>query len=110
MATLEERVRKLEDRAELHDLVATYFQATDDDDYARLSLCFTSDATFAASGFTDSAGRAAITEFLKLARSGMRQTVHNPNYVQLTCDDSNSAPGTVAAPPELRISKNTKFT
>ncbi len=109
MATLEERVRKLEDRAELHDLVATYFQATDDDDYARLSLCFTSDATFAASGFADSAGRAAITEFLKMARSGMRQTVHTPNYVQLTFDDSDSATGTVAAHLELGIGETTYF-
>lgn len=109
MATLEDRVRRLEDRAELHDLVATYFQATDDDDYARLGLCFTSDATFAASGFPDSAGRRAITEFLRMARSGMGQTVHTPNYVHLHFDGTDAAAGTVAAHLELGIGDATYF-
>ena len=109
MATLENRVRKLEDRAELHDLVATYFQATDDDDYARLSDCFTRDATFAASGYPDSAGRAAITEFLKMARSGMGQTVHTPNYVHLDFEGADMATGTVAAHLELGIGEATYF-
>lgn len=109
MATLENRVRKLEDRAELHDLVATYFQATDDDDYARLGLCFTRDATFAASGFPDSAGREAITEFLEMARSGMGQTVHTPNYTQISFDSADAASGTVAAHLELGIGDATYF-
>lgn len=109
MATLEERVRKLEDRAELHDLVATYFQATDDDDYARLGDCFTSDATFAASGFPDSAGRANIIEFLKSARAGMGQTVHTPNYIQLIFNCADAASGTVAAHLELGLGEATYF-
>ena len=109
MATLEDRVRKLEDRAELHDLVATYFQATDDDNYAQLGLCFTIDATFAASAFPDSAGRAAITEFLKMARSEMGQTVHTPNYVHLSFDGPDAASGTVAAHLELGIGEATYF-
>lgn len=109
MATLENRVRKLEDRAELHDLVASYFQATDDDDYLRLGLCFTRDATFAASGFPDSAGRAAIIEFLKMARSGMGQTVHTPNYLHLSFDGGDAASGTVAAHLELGIGEATYF-
>ena len=109
MATLEDRVRKLEDRAELQDLIATYFQATDDDDYARLGLCFTSDATFAASGFSESAGRANITEFLKAARSGMGQTVHTANYAHLSFEGANAATGTVAAHLELGIGEATYF-
>lgn len=103
MTTLEDRVRKLEDRAELHDLVAIYFLATDDDDYGRLGLCFTSDATFAASGFPDSTGRDAIIEFLKFARSAMGQTVHTPNYVHLSFDGPDTASGTVTAHLELGI-------
>ena len=109
MATLEDRIRKLEDRAELHDLATAYFQATDDDDYAWLGKCFASDATFAASGFPDSAGRAAITDFLKSARSGMGQTVHTPSYVRLTFDGDDEASGMVAAHLELGIGDTTYF-
>lgn len=109
MATLEDRVRKLEDRAELHDLVATYFQATDDDDYDRLGDCFTSDAIFEASGFPDSAGRVAITDFLKAARSAMGQTVHTPDYLHLRFDGADEASGTLAAHLELGIGEATYF-
>lgn len=109
MATLEDRVRLLEDRAELHDLVATYFQATDNDDYARLGDCFTSDATFAASGYPDSAGRTNIIEFLNATRAGMGQTVHTPDYVLLTFENEDSARGTVAAHLELGIGAATYF-
>lgn len=109
MTSLEERVRKLEDRAELHDLVATYFLATDDDDYDRLSACFTSDATFAASGFPASEGRDAIIDFLKSARAGMGQTVHTPNHVHLVFGDRDSATGVVVAHLELGIGTATYF-
>lgn len=109
MTTLEDRIQKLEDRAELQDLVATYFQATDDDDYDRLSDCFTSDATFAASGFPASSGRQGIIDLLKSARAGMGQTVHTPNYVQLIFGDSDSATGIVAAHLELGIGASTYY-
>lgn len=109
MGTLEERVRKLEDRAELHDLIATYFRATDDDDYGSLGDCFTSDATFAASGFSEAVGRADVTELLKAARTGMGQTVHTPNYVQLTFEGLDEASGMVAAHLELGMVEATYF-
>ena len=109
MTNLENRLRRLEDRAELHALAATYFRATDDDDYDRLSDCFTADATFAASGFPPSQGREAIIEFLKSTRAGMQQTVHTPSYVQLDFADSNSATGVVAAHLELGIGDTTYF-
>jgi hypothetical protein len=109
LATLEDRIQNLEDRAELQDLVATYFQATDDDDYDRLGACFASDATFAASGFSASSGREGIIDLLKSARSGMGQTVHTPNYVQIVFGDSNSASGIVAAHLELGIGETTYY-
>ena len=109
MTTLENKVRKLEDRAELQDLVATYFRATDDDDYDRLRDCFTADATFSASGFPASAGRESIIEFLKSTRSEMGQTVHTPNYVYLDFIDSDSVTGVVAAHLELGIGDTTYF-
>lgn len=109
MATLEDRIQRLEDRAELQDLVATYFQATDDDDYGRLGDCFTSDATFAASGFPASSGRQGIIDLLKSARAGMGQTVHTPNYVQLNFADNVSAIGVVSAHLELGIGDTTYY-
>jgi hypothetical protein len=109
LATVENRIQKLEDRAELQDLVATYFQATDDDDYDRLSACFTSDAIFAASGFSASSGRSGIIDLLKSARAGMGQTVHTPNYVQIIFGDSDSASGVVAAHLELGIGEVTYY-
>lgn len=109
MDSLEKRVRRLEDRAELHGLVVAYFMATDDDDYDRLAACFDADATFAASGFPDSCGRDAIMQFLKSARAGMGQTVHTPNFVQLSFDGSDAATGVVAAHLELGIGTATYF-
>ena len=57
VSSLEDRIRVLEDRAAIQDLVAVYFKATDDDDYAVMAHCFTRDARFEASGFEDAAGR-----------------------------------------------------
>lgn len=109
MATLEERIGRLEDRAELHDLVVTYFRATDDDDYAVIAGCFSPDAEFIASGFVGDNGREAIVEFLKSARAGMGQTVHTPNYVQLTFEGNNHASGLVAAHLELGLGDDTIY-
>ena len=95
MSTLEERIRRLEDRAEIQDLVAAYFRAVDDDDYAVVARCFTPDAQFVASGFTGDRSREAVVAFLKLARSGMGQTVHTPNYVQIEFTGDGAASGLV---------------
>ncbi len=110
LATLENRIRRLEDRAELQDLVATYFRATDDDDYAVLADCFAPDATFAASGFDGGeGGRDAVMAFLRSARSGMGQTVHTPNYVQLEFESEDAASGMVAAHLELGMREDTVY-
>lgn len=109
MATLEERVRRLEDRAELQDLVAAYFRAVDDDDYDAVGNCFTEDAEFVASGFDGDKTRDAVVAFLMLARAGMGQTVHTPNYVQLEFLDEGEATGLVGAHLELGLGEQTHF-
>ena len=109
MATLEERIRRLEDRAEIQDLVAAYFRAVDDDDYDVVGACFAPDAEFVASGFSGDRSRTAIIEFLKLARSGMGQTVHTPNYVQIEFLSSDAATGLVGAHLELGLGDKTHF-
>lgn len=109
MATLEDRVRRLEDRADLQDLVAAYFLATDDDDFEQLGASFASTATFAASGYPDSAGRADVVAFLKAARADMGQTVHTPHYVHLEFQSDDAATGVVVAHLELGIGGQTHY-
>lgn len=109
MESLEARVRRLEDRAALQDLVAHYFQVTDDDDEAALGACFTDDARFVASGFLGGEGRAGILAFLTAARSAMTQTVHTPHYVHLAFTGPDSATGTVMAHLEIGIGGTTVY-
>ena len=109
MPLLEERIRRLEDRAAIQDLVAVYFRAADDDDYALMAQCFTLDARFEASGFEDAAGRDGIVAVLKAARAGMGQTVHTPNYVHIRFDGADAAQGLVCAHLELGLGEATYF-
>lgn len=109
MSTLEERIRRLENRAELQDLVADYFRAVDDDDYGAVGNCFTEDAEFIASGFSGDRTRDAVVAFLQAARSGMGQTVHTPNYVQIEFLNESEATGLVGAHLELGLGEQTYF-
>jgi uncharacterized protein (TIGR02246 family) len=109
LSSLESRIQKLEDRAALQDLVADYFKATDDDDYDTLASYFTEDASFGASGFDGGGGRDGIIAFLHSARAGMGQTVHTPNYVQLTFNDDDHASGVVGAHLELGMGDQTIY-
>ena len=110
MSPIEDRIRRLEDRAEIQDLAATYFLATDDDDYETLTRCFTRDARFAASGFEGGAGRDSIIAFLKEARSQMGQTVHSIDFAHVNLTGRHSATGTVTAHLELGLGATTIYT
>lgn len=109
MLSLEERIKILEDRAAIQDLVAVYFRAADDDDYAVMAECFTREARFEASGFEDAAGRDGIVAVLKAARAGMGQTVHTPHYVHIRFDGADAADGLVCAHLELGLGEATHF-
>lgn len=109
MQTLEERIARLEDRAEIRDLAARYFLATDDDDYNLLADCFTGNAEFEASGFDGGAGRDGIIAFLKAARLGMGQTVHTIDYAHVTLTGTDTADGIVTAHLELGMGGTTVF-
>lgn len=109
MSSLEDRVRKLEDRAAIQDLVAFYFRATDDDDVDGLASCFVQDARFSASGFEGGVGREGVVAFLCAARSAMQQTVHTPNYVHITFQGEDAASGVVMAHLEIGIGGTTVF-
>jgi uncharacterized protein (TIGR02246 family) len=109
VTTLEQRIQKLEDRAEIQDLVARYFMVTDDDNEPALADCFTRDARFIATGFDGGTGRDGVMAFLKAARSTMQQTVHTPNYVHITFKGPDQAEGTVMAHLEIGIGGTTVY-
>ena len=109
MASLEERIKKLEDRAEIEDLVARYFLLTDDDDAEGVGECFTDDARFLASGFVGGENRAGIMAFLKASRAVMDQTVHTPHYVHIDFTGPDTASGTAMAHIEIGIGGTTVF-
>jgi uncharacterized protein (TIGR02246 family) len=109
VSTLEQRIQKLEDRAEIQDLVARYFKATDDDDEQELADCFTQGARFIATGFDGGTGRDGVMAFLKAARSAMQQTVHTPHYVHIAFTGADEADGTVMAHLEIGIGGTTVY-
>lgn len=73
-----ERVRRLEDRVEINELVVAYFLASDCDDLAGIGNSFAEDATFSASGIVTGTGREGIVEFIRSSREQMGLTVHTP--------------------------------
>lgn len=109
MSSIEDRIRRLEDRAEIQDLVVRYFVAADDDDYQTLAETFASDGSFSASGFGTSNGRDGIVEGLRASRGFMGATVHTPHYVLLTLEDEDRATGIVGAHLELAMGEDTLF-
>ncbi len=101
---LEERVRRLEDRGELNDLVVSYFLAADGDDLEGVGNSFTDAATFSASGTIAAEGRDGIVDFIRVSREHMGLTIHTPHYAQFTFDDPDRARGLVGAHLELVLS------
>lgn len=101
MSDLEQSIRRLNDRAELHDLMVRYFMASDDDDYEALGECFTEDGEFRAGDVAGGATREEVVEGIRQARQSMGLTVHTPNYQLLEFDGDARATGVVGAHLEL---------
>lgn len=109
MSEIENRLRRLEDRAELTDLAVRYFLATDDDDYDTLESLFVPDASFIAGGFSGGESREAIIVFLRDARANMGVTVHTPHYSLLTFSGPDNASGVVGAHLEIAAANQSLF-
>lgn len=109
MDTLENRVRRLEDRAAIDDLVVRYFLAADGDDLNGVGACFTDDAIFASSGVVNAKGRQSIVDFIAGARAHMGLTIHTPHYGLYTFGDDDHATGLVGAHLELVLGGETLF-
>jgi hypothetical protein len=98
---LDARIRRLEDRAELEDLVIRYFMAADDDDYDALGDTFAANGSFSAGGFPGGTTREEVVDFIREDRKSMGVTVHTQNSTLLTFTGDDTASGVVAAHLEL---------
>ena len=101
MSDIADRLARLEDRAELQDLIVRFFLAADNDDTAGLAAAFADDARFSISGWTGGSTRAEVVAFLVGEREKMGLTVHTPNYALFTFTDADRASGLVGAHLEL---------
>ncbi|MBA2813846.1 nuclear transport factor 2 family protein [Streptomyces sp. KM273126] len=102
MSDLESRIRRLEDRAAIEDLVIRYFLAADDNDLETLGSTFAPDAEFLmGGGFSGGSDRESIVRFIKEDRATMGVTVHTQNFTLLTFHDDDHADGVVGAHLEL---------
>ena len=105
----ETRLARLENRAEIGDLVVRYFLAADGDDPTGVGNSFTDDAVFSSSGAVNASGRAGIVDFIRGAREHMGLTVHTPNFVLCTIRDDDHASGLVGAHLELVLGGQSLF-
>lgn len=104
MATddLESRIRRLEDRVELQELVAVYGRRLDDRDLAGVAELYTADATFDSTEGPVT-GRDAVIDYYRrqLDRYGM--TYHYPHSQTIEFTGADTATGVVSAHAELAI-------
>ena len=109
MNEIEQRLRRIEDRTELEDLVVRYFIAADGDDLERLAACFTPDGSFSVSGTLCADSREKVMAFLVGERAKMGLTVHVPDYTLFSLIDGDRASGIVGAHLLLALGGQTVF-
>jgi ketosteroid isomerase-like protein len=103
-SSLETRIRRLEDQAEIRQLVSRYCFVIDDRDLAGIGDCFTADGRFrSADGVMDAQGREAIVEQYhgRFAELGPGVHVTHDHVVDLDYDDPHRATGLVSCSAEL---------
>jgi ketosteroid isomerase-like protein len=103
IAALRARLRVLEDRAELRELVARYGLAIDDRDIEALTTLFTADARFRSrDGVMNAAGRAAVIDQFRGRFSALGPTNHVAHEQVCTFgSDADSATGIVTSHAEV---------
>lgn len=109
MTDFEQRLRRLEDRAELQDLAVRYFLASDFDDYDAIAGCYSADAVFAAGGFEGATGPSGIADMIRQARTNFGTTIHTPDYSLIEFQDDDHATGLVGAHLEIATGGKSVF-
>ena len=98
--SLEQRVRRLEDRFAINDLVVRYATLLDDAQWDQLGELFTEDGVFASPNST-TAGRAAVVANFTVKHAPFTATWHDPHGIVVEFDDDDHARGTVIGYAEL---------
>jgi len=103
LAALARRIRRIEDRAELRELVARYCLAIDDRDIEGIADIFTTDARFRSQdGVMDANGRDAVLEQFRGRFAALKATNHIAHDQILTFgDDPDSVTGLVTSHAEV---------
>jgi hypothetical protein len=96
MSSVEERLRRIEDRQELVDLVVRYFNACDEQDYDTLAEVFSTDAEMG-----EGYGRDQIVELIREDRCLMGSTIHSSDSMLFSFEDADRAGGVIGAHCEL---------
>jgi hypothetical protein len=99
---LSRRIRRLEDRAELRELVSRYCLAIDDSDWDALLGLFAADAKMAGQ-----VGPEGVVGVLRSIRSGYGRTIHTALDQVLEFGDDDHASGIVPSRGELAIAGQT---
>ena len=102
MSDLETRLRRLEDRAEIHELLARYANACDDRDMVALADCFSADFEFdSVAGHV--VGRDAAMNYYHERLGMYGVTFHIPHTLVLKELGADTARGLVTSHAEMEI-------
>ena len=104
MNDVESRLRRLEDRAEIEELLARYANACDDRDMTALADCFASDFEFD-SVAGHSVGRDAAMDYYHLRLGMYGVTFHVPHTLVLERDGDDAATGVVTSHAEMELER-----
>lgn len=96
------RLRRIEDRTEIDELVTRYAMACDDRDLDALAECFTGDGAFVSVGGRIE-GRAALVEYYTERFGHYGPSYHVPHRLVLHDLDEDTARGVVLAHSELML-------
>jgi uncharacterized protein (TIGR02246 family) len=97
-----ERLRRIEARTEIDELITRYAMACDDRDLDALAECFTSDGVFVSVGGRIS-GRAALVDYYTERFGHYGPSYHVPHRLVLDELGSDTARGVVLAHSELML-------
>jgi ketosteroid isomerase-like protein len=106
ISELQARLRRLEDREEIRDLVARYGRAVDDRDWVALADQYTSDAVFDSAGGR-SVGREAVIDYYRERTERFSSSYHYPHSHEITFNGDDEATGLVCAHAEMAIGGDT---
>jgi ketosteroid isomerase-like protein len=109
VTSLEDRVRRLEDRFEINDLLVRYAVLLDDRQFEAVGRLFTEDGVFASPNSTTE-GRASIARNFEAKHEPFTMTLHDPHASACFFTSDDDARGTVLGYAELANGDHTIVT